>query len=740
MSSANHKRISKKKNVNVGSKNRISEPKTLKEELSQIQIKELEEELIKFPNPSIYYKKKISLKFSKLFDINDKIILNWLNENGRSDSVKDTDGSKASPTIKNLSISEKKVTELEEKCKKQDSNDNFDSMYEKLKKDYEEKVKLVKKFETQIPNMISEFKKFVNDMEANHKKSLIDKEEELQKAREESKKLPKNMDNPNIENKLLEAEKKIKTLESKLKKEATENEGNLAARKKQAGIVKELQEKKVELEKHFNETEKKLAKFEAENRNLKIEMEKETSALKKKIEICRKEVESAKKIIKSSTKDISDRNTLISDLKKNLSDKDAFIEKKLDEIKELKSEKETLINSTDFNQLKEKVKEKEYCLLKLRNNLYEKELILADKDTEIQRLSERISHLIMEHENSLEKRAFEDINNQNNIRHQLLSQQFEMKKLLMDEHTNIVTNLQNKIQRKKDLLMKVKQMLVYKPSTEYGLEKTNIPHKKLSLTYSWPLDLYLGPVFTFTEDLKNLLRDISIKTLKRNLGTFRKTSETLKRKSEDDIFSTKFKKQKTIQVFMISYCWPIVPYYGNREILPNQPKLSPKRKSFANVDLLKKKMRILSDIPCYSYKTVNNSSDSNSLQSDKICSQKKLKIREYKAPLIKKIDGRKRSFLDFLEDLSPDEMQDVNVTDDGKSVLDHPVIIVKPKSRRLKFTTSPLLDIVSQSFVSERRMTNKLLNEAEFMSNEEIVRSVASHIIQSLLVEIVCRK
>merc|ERR1719286_23411 len=104
-------------------------------------------------------------------------------------------------------------------------------------------------------------------MEANHKKSLIDKEEELQKAREESKKLPKNMDNPNIENKLLEAEKKIKTLESKLKKEATENEGNLAARKKQAGIVKELQEKKVESDKHFHETEKKLAKFEAENRN-----------------------------------------------------------------------------------------------------------------------------------------------------------------------------------------------------------------------------------------------------------------------------------------------------------------------------------------------------------------------------------------------------------------------------------------------------------------------------------------
>ena len=43
------------------------------EELSLAQIKRLEEELVKFPNPSIYYKKKIASKFAQEFGLNDKI-------------------------------------------------------------------------------------------------------------------------------------------------------------------------------------------------------------------------------------------------------------------------------------------------------------------------------------------------------------------------------------------------------------------------------------------------------------------------------------------------------------------------------------------------------------------------------------------------------------------------------------------------------------------------------------------
>ena len=56
-----------------------------KEELSSQQISRMEEELVKFPSPSVYYKKKLASRFAKEFGLNDKTILDWLNENGKRD-------------------------------------------------------------------------------------------------------------------------------------------------------------------------------------------------------------------------------------------------------------------------------------------------------------------------------------------------------------------------------------------------------------------------------------------------------------------------------------------------------------------------------------------------------------------------------------------------------------------------------------------------------------------------------
>ena len=63
----------------------VTEVTPNKDELSSQQIKRMEEELVKFPNPSVYYKKKLATKFANEFGINDRIILNWLNENGKRD-------------------------------------------------------------------------------------------------------------------------------------------------------------------------------------------------------------------------------------------------------------------------------------------------------------------------------------------------------------------------------------------------------------------------------------------------------------------------------------------------------------------------------------------------------------------------------------------------------------------------------------------------------------------------------
>ena len=66
----------------------ITEVTSKKEELSSQQISRMEEELLKFPSPSIYYKRKLATKFAKEFGLNDRIILDWLNENGKRDFQK----------------------------------------------------------------------------------------------------------------------------------------------------------------------------------------------------------------------------------------------------------------------------------------------------------------------------------------------------------------------------------------------------------------------------------------------------------------------------------------------------------------------------------------------------------------------------------------------------------------------------------------------------------------------------
>ena len=58
-------------------------------------------------------------------------------------------------------------------------------------------VKIVKNLENQIPRMISEFKKYVADMETKHKKNILEKEEELKKLQDKGSKKDKFFVNDN---------------------------------------------------------------------------------------------------------------------------------------------------------------------------------------------------------------------------------------------------------------------------------------------------------------------------------------------------------------------------------------------------------------------------------------------------------------------------------------------------------------------------------------------------------------
>ena len=71
--------------------------------------------------------------------------------------------------------------------------------------------------------------------------------------------------------------------------------------------------------------------------------------------------------------------------------------------------------------------------LKLRNVVFDKDNLIATKDAEIQKLSSRIHEIKKDFEKQLENRGIEEINNQNNLRHQLLVQQQGMRKILLAE-------------------------------------------------------------------------------------------------------------------------------------------------------------------------------------------------------------------------------------------------------------------------------------------------------------------
>ena len=669
------------------------------DELSSQQIKRMEEELVKFPNPSVYYKKKLATKFAKEFGINDRIILNWLNENGKRDfgrvKITPVPSSQSSMEIKkeivektvqstkktseiqcidiesdnedgevllnesnpndSVSLLEKPVikvrptpagtkktplkNELEKKLKdknteKEPAND-LKVKYDCLFKEYQEKVDIVKNLENQIPRMISEFKKYVEDMETKHKKNLQEKEEEVKKVIDDVAKKPtksesdKTVKNLQLQLKAKESElvatkkdlvnqkemvvndKKTRNLEERLKKTETEldstrkefnehkdnkeamdnryrklikkqekdldraNEDNQellnkmkkikediakknppskelvelkdlnkklkrdldfkekeakkAAKEREDNLMKHenikknldkkvfkleedlkkkakdqdeikslsskldevrqtnikdkakyqsdlidiqaelknvkadftkkedkfleknemLREKIVQLESQNLESKNKstssendmvhlklrVSTLETEKKDITAELEskkQETTSNKTVIFECKTEIENAKTLIKSSTKDISERNNIISEQKRKIETLEKSIQDMTSELQELKKERNKM-SSEKVQEIIEKVKEKEYALLKLRNVVFDKDNFIKAKDAEIQKLSVRILELKKDFDKQIENRGFEEINNQNNLRHQLLVQQQDMRKILLVE-------------------------------------------------------------------------------------------------------------------------------------------------------------------------------------------------------------------------------------------------------------------------------------------------------------------
>ena len=379
---------------------------------------------------------------------------------------------------------------------------------------------------------------------------------------------------------------------------------------------------------------------------------------------------------------------------------------------------------SESKELSEKIKEKQLNILKLSHTVYEKDSVIAKKEEEIQKLSSRILELGRETERKLEMRSFQEINNQNKLRHELLLQQQEMRKCLEAEiEANKLQVVEEKLQadkrveearaevereaaeqrlvlvqrleERKRLLCKVKMVLLYKASPVVGREKgCQASAMKMSLPYNWPL--VQQPEFCLSETLQALLSRPSFPMLK--VPTL--VRPNMKRKAETVLVPSKRPRVAEPEI-----CWPVVVYQPRSvkrkteqpaeivkrirlevRLAPLQNSLSidtsfppesfpipilmtpPQPKEAAPMLMLTYEQPSpvteddddigLIDIQCYTYKVTRPTVRSRT--TGLISPSEKVTTRRYRKPSFTPVTGRgkKRSFLEFLETLSSEEMGD----------------------------------------------------------------------------------
>lgn len=623
---------------------------------------------------------------------------------------------------KSLDAFKLKITNLEKDLKSKSSDlENKQKVFEEQNKQIEERV-------TELCSVLSE-----KEADLSRKEELL---KEIQQ-REES-----------LEGKSVEAKTKLTEVKSKLKeknivlrKELEEKNSSLAAMKKEVTALKKDRDEKTE----------------------------EISAKAKTISQCKTDLENAKNVI----------NTTIAELKKTIDGKDqeisgleAEIQRKVsvfNEKLEAKSvelrDKDTEIESmskkfSESTELTEKIKEKQLNIIKLSHTVYEKDSLIAKKEEEIQKLAARILELGRETERKLEKRSFQEINNQNKLRHELLLQQQEMRKCLEAEiEANRLQVEEEKLQadkrveaaraeveqeaagerfvllqrleERKRLLCKVKMVLLYKPSLVVGREKgSQTSGAKLRLPYNWPL--VQQPEFYLTEALQTLLSRPSFPLLK--VPSLARPN--LKRKAEAEAVTEGSKRRRVSEI-----CWPVVVYQARSlkrkteqateivkkfrlevTVAPLQNSLSlhtrlpptllmsspqpqeaapmlmltyekPSPSPFTEKEKEKEEKKEekeeeddigLIDIQCYNYKVTRPSVRSRQT-AGLISPSEKVTARRYRKPSFTPVTGRgkKRSFLEFLESLSSEEMGDYSqqMTDVEFALLDLKVKISPPAKK-----------------------------------------------------------
>ena len=174
--------------------------------------------------------------------------------------------------------------------------------------------------------------------------------------------------------------------------------------------------------------------------------------------------------------------------------------------KALDHEKKLSATTAEYSNI---LQTKEDALLSLNSKLSEKDIHITDIEKSLQLAYVRINEVKKDYERQLEEKSILDINNQNNMRYDLLVQQQNMKRDLTNEmelERKTVIELCNKkvsdleaesaqtvqvlvkqLNAKKLLIKKLKNTLLYRPSQDSGRERYWSQGPQLMLDYCWPV-------------------------------------------------------------------------------------------------------------------------------------------------------------------------------------------------------------------------------------------------------------
>ena len=225
----------------------------------------------------------------------------------------------------------------------------------------------------------------------------------------------------------------------------------------------------------------------------------------------------------------------------------------------------------------------------------EKDESLANKDIELRKFASRIVEMNKDFDREREDWKFTEINIENNIRHQMLMQYKEIKDNLIEEHKQELENvkeiqekqfaeekfkLETKLEEKRNLLHRIVRVVSYKPSSDVGEEKCQRQVVKLPLSYNWPLihvsgepeiveDKMTTSICTITQPGHDLL-NVRVPSIYIVSNAPLVQASGLKRKCDEeenvDYQITPKRRRINVQVLMITYSWPIVPYQHEKQI------------------------------------------------------------------------------------------------------------------------------------------------------------------------------